>query len=203
MIDWHVHKFTRDWVGIEDSIKQVPLAHLPWIDAKAMPKAYSAHPLMGPTLHTFRTISLILKWNTSPGPLTPLNNNPDFPPGVPLHTPTSAQDAPALRTTQFFQNGTLLPFNALLSQFPEYHIPFYKFLQIRHFLNSARPISQWFRDQAPFEELCTNTTPQRHLISTVHALLFSEHDPKCNPISLKWERELQLDLPKDEWEKNL
>lgn len=199
IIDWHIHKSTKDWVDLEDSFAPVPIAHLPWINSQATPKEYTSHPLMGPTLTTFRQISQTLHWCPSPGPLTPLVDNPDFEPGVPSHNQPHTQIITPLRTSQFFQNGKLLPFNALLSHLPDYHIPFFKFLQIRHFLNEARPTSQWFRDLTPFETLCTSSLPQKHLISEVYSLLFSEYDPKINTTNQKWETELGLDISYEDW----
>lgn len=50
------------------------------------------------------------------------------------------------------------------------------------------------------EELCSTASPQRHLILTVYALLFGEIDHKSNTVIQKWESELKLDLPKEEWD---
>lgn len=200
IIDWHIHKSTKDWVDLEESFASVPIAHLPWIAMTNTPKEYASHPVMGPTLSAFRSISQSLHWYPAPGPLTPLVDNPDFAPGMPLRNPSHTQGTPPLRASQFFKNGILLSFTALISHFQDYHIPFFKFLQIRHFLNNARPISQWFRDLTPFESLCTSTPPQRHVISEVYSLLFSNCDPKTNAINQKWETELGLAITTEEWE---
>lgn len=49
----------------------------------------------------------------------------------------------------------------------------------------------------PFET-CRKKDPQRHLI--LYAILFSDHNPKYNIASHKWERELIIDLSEEVWE---
>lgn len=100
IIDWHVHKLTKDWITIEESFAQVPLSHLPWIDAKTIPKERLTHPLTGPMLYTFGTTSHTLKWNPSPGPMTPINDNPAFPPGL---SPSNPNHDSALPTPSSFK----------------------------------------------------------------------------------------------------
>lgn len=83
---------------------------------------------------------------------------------------------------------------------PNHDIPFYKYLQVRHFLQSSRQSSLWHRDLTQFESLCTSTEPQGHLISVNYSLLFSGHKVKEDKIIQQWEKELTLDLTPTEWE---
>lgn len=200
LIDWHLHARSKDWITIKDSCAQVPLSHVPWISAQATPKEHSTHPLMGPTLTSFRNTCHILKMTPSPGPMTPLTGNPDFPPGLPDSNRHLANTEHKMRARHFFHNDSVISFSDLPSRLPDSTIPFFTFLQITHFLNSTHPVSQWYRDLNPFEALCSNDSPQSHLISTVYSLLFDESDHKSNMVNRKWEMELNLDLPKEEWE---
>lgn len=88
-------------------------------------------------------------------------------------------------------------YQALTSRLPERNIPFFKYLQRRHFLNSTKAITQWHRDHTPLEALCSSTEPQRHLISVVYSRLFSGCDPKANKLSQQWERRSLWIYPKN------
>lgn len=142
IIDWHIHRPTKDWITIEESFAQVPLSHLPWIDFKSIPKANSTHPLTGPSLLTFKAACNTLELNPSPGPTTPLDQNSDFRPGFSEGNLSHPHSEPPLRAQQFFHNNDLITYATLSSRLLEQNIPFYKFLQIIHFLNSAKPLTQ-------------------------------------------------------------
>lgn len=84
---------------------------------------------------------------------------------------------------------------------PEYNIPFYKYIQLRHFFNTNKPTSRWHRDYTLFELLCNCAEPQGHLISTIYTLLFSKHKVKENKIVRQWELDLSLNLTPTDWER--
>lgn len=88
---------------------------------------------------------------------------------------------------------------AMSSKFPDHHIPFYKYLQIRHFIQSCTPTVAIHRDPSHFKHLCNSEGLQRHLISSIYAMLFSTHKLKEDKIVRQWETELQLDLISEDW----
>lgn len=123
----------------------------------------------GPTLNSFRNTCHSLKITPSPGPMTPLTGNPDFLPGCLRNNVTNADTECSMRAHHLFDHGHIISFAALSSICPDNNISFFHFLQIRHFLSSIKPISQWFRELHLIESLCSMTSPQSHLISTVYA----------------------------------
>lgn len=78
---------------------------------------------------------------------------------------------------------------------------FWTYVQLRHFPNDPLSRSDFSRQHTQLELLCTNTEPQRHLISTIYSILFAEHNPKSNTASAKWEKDLSINLSEDDWEK--
>lgn len=137
VIDWHA------WVWIEDSFSL--LRHLPWIESNLTPKQSSNHPTIGPTLLNFQS--------SSSGLLTPINHSPDCSPGLASNPFCNPDPELSLSTKSFFDKDTLLPYNALISHFPDRPIPFHTYLQIRHVLNSSKPLTSWHRDLTPLETL--------------------------------------------------
>lgn len=199
IVDWHIHAETKDWITLEDTFSQVLITHMPWIEQKSI-----SSEQVRPTLMTFRTAckKLTLILTLTPGPLIPLDQNSEFPPGLMAHNPIIPGCDSLLRAEQLFLDGQLIPFQNIAPRFPNRTIPFFHYLQIRHFLNRTKPLSKWYRDYTPFEALCTSSVPLRHLISVVYSLLFSDCNPKAKKISQQWEGEVSLDLPKEEWERS-
>lgn len=189
VIDWHVHADTKDWVRLEESFAGIPISHLSWISQKAIPKDCTKHPFIHPTLLQFRMACNKHNIASSPGPLTPINQNPDFPPGFSHSNIDALRRPPSLRAEHFFHNSEFISYDDLSVRFPDQIIPFFKYLQVRHFIQSTKPLNNWHRDYTPFKAICTTTEPQRHLISTTYLLLFSNCNPKSNVISQSWERE--------------
>lgn len=168
IVDWHVHADTKDWVKLEESFAGIPITHLPWISQKTIPKDCTKHPLIQSTLLHFRKACNYHNIASSPGPLTPIDQNPDFPPGfLPINIDTTRQ-RPSLRAKHFFHNNEFTMYATLYSRFPEQTIPFFKYLQVRHFIQSSKPLNKWHREYTPFKAICSATEPQRHLISTTH-----------------------------------
>lgn len=147
----------------------------------------------------FRDACKKLNSRTTYGPMTPLDDNPEFRLGLPLGSSMTDPLRPQLRAHQLFHNEELLSYQAMTAHFPDYHIPFYSYLQIRHFLQNSKPNTLWYREFTPFEYICNSKEPQRHLISTVYALLFSTHKIKDDKLVRQWESDLQLDLNEEEW----
>lgn len=178
IVDWHVHSNNKDWVHIENVFSPIPLQHLPWINPNKIPKVIKLHPLINTTLLNFKAACKPLQLRPTPGPMTPLEDNPDFEPGLSLHNPTVDPQRPRRKIQQRFHNEVLLTHQVMSSKFPEYHIPFYKYLQICHYIQSCKSNASLHRKLTPFERLCNSTEPQQHLISTIYVLLFSTHEVK-------------------------
>lgn len=90
---------------------------------------------------------------------------------------------------------------AFSSPIPTY-LPIWQqvYSQIRPFLETTAPSSEWSRPLTPFEEMCLKKVPQRHLVSYTYALLFSDQNPKNKWTNSKWEQDLSINLSDTEWE---
>lgn len=90
--DWHLHYHNKNWIQLEQVFITIPLRHLPWINPHKIPKDVKSHPLIDATLLNFKAACKHLQLQPTPGPMTPLEDNPDFEPGLSLHTPTIDPD---------------------------------------------------------------------------------------------------------------
>lgn len=78
IIDWNCHEANKDWVNLERSYTELPLRSLHWIIKSYYPKQLLLHPLIAGTLEAFHKISKQHNLARTPGPLTPISNNPEF-----------------------------------------------------------------------------------------------------------------------------
>lgn len=180
VIDWHIHTDNKDWIKLEESFVGFLISHLPWISQKTIPKECTDHPLIHATILHFRMACNKRNTASSPGPLTPIEQNPDFPPGLVNSTIEIPRRLPFFRAEHFFHNVEFSTYATLTSRFPEQTIPFFKYLQVRHFIQSSKPLTKWHREYTTFK--------------TMYSLLFLDCSPKSNAISQRWEKELSLDL---------
>lgn len=89
IIDWHCHSKSKDWVTIENDVSSIPLQFLPWVSKLKYPHTVKTHPLIGASLDIFHSLAKQPKFSSPLSPLTPLKDNPDFPPGMGNHLLTT------------------------------------------------------------------------------------------------------------------
>lgn len=71
---------------------------------------------------------------------------------------------------------------------------------IAHYLKILDKNGQCSRPLNPFESLCTRTTPQSHLLSYIHNLLFTDLKANESRSCRKWEADLSIQITEDRWE---
>lgn len=113
LVDWHIHRPSKDWIALEASFAHLPLANTPWMTHTNVPKEFTTHPLIRTTLSLFKRACKILAFTPSPGPMTPLDDNPAFPPGLLLKDPAPDTLSSPARAQKFFLNGSFLSFPTL------------------------------------------------------------------------------------------
>lgn len=86
----------------------------------------------------------------------------------------------------------------MVAAFPNLNLTIFKYLQIRHFFNSAQKPLVRCRDLSPLEQLCSAQESQRHLISTIYSMLTQNAAPNTN-IRTAWDKDLSLALSDEDW----
>lgn len=82
IIDWHCHSSSKDWVQPESDVTLINVQLPPWIPWSSCPAQLKSPHLIGITLQFFYKIAVPYESSSTPGPLTPLTGNTDFPPGI-------------------------------------------------------------------------------------------------------------------------
>lgn len=104
------------------------------------------------------------------------------------------------RPHQFFNTGNLSTSN-LADQMNRPPIPPWIYLMISHVLKSLDKDLQCSRQLTPFEKLCTQNSPQRHLIAYTDNLLFENLLPNTSNACTRWEEDLSFSLTDEQWER--
>lgn len=102
IIDWNVHFKVKVWVQLEHAMTHSPLHQLPWITSRLTPSSCKTHPL-NTTLVTLREACIKYTISSIPGPLTPICQNLDFPPGISASFLLDVWPYPAIHAEHFFQ----------------------------------------------------------------------------------------------------
>lgn len=201
IVDWNIHQTVKDWVSLEQSLFSHQINYLPWIRPAHHSKNIKTHPLIGPTLEIF--FNTYKKNNPVPwmSPLTPLRNNPDFVPGLEKNVLTNSWPHGEILVKHFFKNGKLLSRDEINRDSDPPQISQWNYIQIRHYLTSNETTQHWTRPLTTLEDLCTRTTPQRHIISFLYNSLFVSNSVFSSSSYQAWEQDLNLNLSEENWEK--
>lgn len=186
VVDWARHDRIKHWVRIERHGIEGNLLNEIW-QKKPLSKSVRAHPTIGPTVSIVR--KLIEKENLCkiPSPLLT----------IPWAVPMGRQDHLSGRTIsilEFMRDGEWLPLHAIQERCQDHHMPFWRALQIRSFLNSL-PLAEWFvRPLSPFETLCQGETCLNHTLSRCTQMLRKHREEGVSLDFDKWSQELQADF---------
>lgn len=200
IVDWNIHIKNKDWIHLEQSFSDIPIAQLPWTEPRYIPALSKNHPLINPTLATFHTACKKYKISSLHGPMTPLRLNPDFTPGMHTSFLVDHWPYPTVRAEHFFNDAHLLTQSALATKLNIDTFPFWTYVQLRHFFNKPKPRPDWSRCTTKFEHLCLSENAQNHLISQIYTLLFITHTPKKHWTIQKWERDLSVESTDLDWD---
>lgn len=190
IVDWHVHKNIKDWIKVENAFAQVLISYLRWINQHSVPEEYSTHPLIGPTLLNFRVSCKALN-------LTPLTQNPDFPPGLPARNLTDYPTDPRSE----HNNSSMVKHSSHTRpcppNFQNSTYPFLNFFKSNNFFKVTKHFPAGTGTSPPSNTFVTAQNP-KVIWSQQYKLLFSENTQNIKTNQL-WETELSADLEED-WE---
>ncbi|KAM8972212.1 semaphorin-7A [Pelodytes ibericus] len=133
--------------------------------------------------------------------MTPLRNNPDFPPGQTTGDllGTSDNDTPLLKS--YVASGTIRPLSDLLPGVQITPTTALQYLQLKGFLSKLPQKHNLTRPETPYEELLGSERIPSHGISLTYQMLMEPGDAPLPVFVSKWEQELQIILTRPQWPK--
>lgn len=138
-IDWNVHYEHKDWVKLEQLFSPLPLTQILWIKPHNIHAACKQHPLIRPTLLTFRRACNKHEISSANVPMTPVKLNPDFTPGMHSNFLSDGWPHPTIRAGQFFLGNKLLSQTDLANKINKVSFHFWTYVQLRNFLLKPNP----------------------------------------------------------------
>lgn len=128
IVDWNIHPKTKAWVQLEHSFSPIPLSQTPWIIPKNTPPTCQNHPLIIPTLASFRETCSKYRKSSILGPMTPLRHNPDFTPGTSLSFLSDIWSYAHVRAEHFFEDDRLVSHTTLATKMTNGSFPFWTYV---------------------------------------------------------------------------
>lgn len=203
IVNWNNGTLYKDWVSLETAFSPIPLAGMPWLIDKHIPPDLQSHPLIGPSISRFHSACKSNNISSSPGPLTQLRMNPDFPPSMhPLYLVDHWSDNP-VQAHFFFKSGSMVSADELASLMQKPPVPQWAFLLLSHYLKNLNRQGTCSRPLSPFELLATSSTPTKGLISTIYSLLSNNPTSTHDKPRKQWEKDLGISLTHSDWSKIL
>lgn len=129
--------------------------------------------------------------------LSPLSLNPDLPPSIGGSLFAKWRSNGIHQFQQLFDGDTLKSFAVLMS---EYEIPkqdFYKYLQIRHLINTLKGEK---RLRLNLEEILVKSTSSKGKISEIYSTLLDHYSSSLTPLRNIWQKDMGCAFDDDQWD---
>lgn len=164
ILDWRRNGASKLWIQLEQSQSGIPLGGALWC-FNDLPHGLQSHPLIGTTLRKRHQISFHTTLTSKNSPLFPILGKPKFEPGLSSAEFSSLRDSGRDYAAKFICGGKWPTISDLSNPAGVYHLPFWKGVQLHHFLHSLPDPQNFTREQTSFEALCSEDTPLAHIPS--------------------------------------
>lgn len=200
MINWFLNRMDSQWVGIE-ALRCFPnlLCTLPFIYNVHKIESVSNIFTVSNTLLAWKDILKYLNIPSIPSLKSPISFNPDLPPAIQNIGLRSWRLRGILELGQLFDKGHLKSFQLLKQEFNLPNKDFYKFLQLRHFLESLLKDERIRLDLFDIEKQLYSSFSLKNKISVFYAMLSNVGSSSLDPLKLVWEKDFGTNLSDEDW----
>lgn len=140
-----------------------------------------------------------LGWTTFPSPLTPIVDNPDFPPGQASAVFHHWREKGCKRVESLFDVEGIIAFAQLRRDYDLTPADAYPYRQLYHWVTQSPNLSKMSRPMTSFEKWIITKKDDR-IISELYRMLCYKHTDRRNSAQVKWETEVGRPLTNKEWE---
>lgn len=141
------------------------------------------------------------KLSRVPGPLSPILFNPQFPPGMEHHPLSNKQPDIGLRKHHILQEGKLISRDHMNTLWAEPNLSLLEYWQLKRYVNSLQNKADLSEALTDFENLWMSHTPQRHVISRIHNMLWDNIQADEGIACKAWAKDLDIELTSKSWDK--
>lgn len=156
---------------------------------------------MGTTLGIFHPLTKRPKFSSLLSPLTPLQNNPDFPPGLGNQLLRPSDKQIPLLTAHCFKNKTIKNLTELRADNNVPTLPMWTYLQICSYVNNTSRQNHFTRDLNEMESVCLKGEQVSKTTSTAYKWLQIGEESAIDRFRERWSDSLDMTITDTQWER--
>ena len=185
------------WLDIEAAQCDCPLRNLLFLKDPKTVRRFCNNPIVSNTLKAWRVARLLEGRAKVTSPLTSIQGNPDFPPGLNDPGFNSWRDGGITTLGNLFNGPVLMSFDQIQQKYDLPRRHFFRFLQVRDFILRRTTLLTNI-NTSPIERALTIQFT-RGFISILYGLLRSNATINTQDTKRKWERDLGVEIEDEVW----
>ena len=149
-------------------------------------------------LNIWRQIRKLEGYNNCFSPLTPLHDNPDFPPG--LRAGLADWGRKGIKVVgDMVRGGSVLTFQQVINKFGVSNGDFLRYLQVRNFILSKLKVFVGGLAISPVESLLVDNSRLKFLTKRLYGILCGFKEDNSDKVKGKWESDLGTIIKPEDW----
>ena len=185
------------WLDIEAAQCDCPLRNLLFVKDHATVTKFCKNPIVSNTLKAWRLARLLEGRAKVTSPLTSIQGNPDFPPGLNDPGFNTWRDGGVTTLGNLFNGPTLMSFVQIQQKYGLPRGQFFRFLQVRDFILRRTTLLTNI-DTSPIERALSMDFTSG-FISIFYGLLRANSTMNTLDTKRKWERDLGVEIADEDW----
>lgn len=153
------------------------------------------------TIHCFHAANAKHELIRENSLLTPILDNPKFPPGQSSHPLRTVHNKIGLCILHLLQDGKLLDLENLKTKLNIPSLSNWEYTQLHYFATPQLKKASKNTLLSTFEQICALQQPQQYMLSTLHSMLWENCPIKLDKLSDDWSSDTEITLGDPQWEK--
>lgn len=201
IISWVQRRNSAVWIDIEEELcTPISTTLLPFINNIKVLHQITKTYVVYNTLRAWQDTNKFCGNFGKISRLSPLSLNPDLPSSIGGSLFAEWRSNGIYQLQQLFDGDTLKSFAVLMS---EYEIPkrdFYKYLQIRHLINTLKGEKRLSLGLTNLEEILVKSTSLKGKISEIYSTLLDHYSSSLTPLRNIWQKDMGCAFDDDQWD---
>lgn len=201
IISWVQRRNSAVWIDIEEELcTPISTTLLPFINNIKVLHQITKTYVVYNTLRAWQDTNKFCGNFGKISRLSPLSLNPDLPSSIGGSLFAEWRSNGIYQLQQLFDGDMLKSFAVLMS---EYEIPkrdFYKYLQIRHLINTLKGEKCLSLGLTNLEEILVKSTSLKGKISEIYSTLLDHYSSSLTPLRNIWQKDMGCAFDDDQWD---
>lgn len=190
LVQWNRPLSSKHWDFMDEEVAGTNIWRELWLPRRYRAQGPYISPITGPTMRVWDRVALPRAWTSYPSPMTPILDNPDFPPGKASPTFHRWREQGCKRVGSLFDTEGLIGFSQLRQDYGLLPSDVFPYSQLAHWVTHHTNFPHMSRFLTPFELWVMRKADDRRLVSELYARLIERPLPPRSPAQIRWETEL-------------